>query len=352
MRCLNCQSEMVNYTVTTLKGTLSYDLCENCGSLCLDAGELDKMAFKIAGSIEFCSDEEDKTPETKKKCPRCADCDLERVKFLGEADIVLHHCRNCGGFWLDGGELNLIDRELARIMPVSGHGFSDFVNNTHLPFWYKRVKRPSSETDFKFDVPPIPAARKGDPTNKKCPVDGATLDLYSLGHLKFGGCPKCHGMWLEKDDLRKLKNKMNDGQLHWLNREVDNIEKARVITSSRPCPSCPDTKLRSVIFGHSLVVIDWCPKCHGVWLDRGEFDSITAYLRDEATKATPGEALQELRQDLKNAITGAGPERRGADLEDAALAMEAWANAIVYEHPALFGLMTRAAGAGRGLEVD
>ena len=32
----------------------------------------------------------------------------------------------------DGGELNLIDNELAKIMPVSGHGFSDFVNNAHI----------------------------------------------------------------------------------------------------------------------------------------------------------------------------------------------------------------------------
>ena len=343
---------MVNYDVTTENAELSYDLCEHCGSLWLDAGELDKMAFQVAGSIEFCSDEEDRTPEKKKKCPRCDDCELERVRFLGTTDIVLHHCRNCGGFWLDGGELNLVDRELARIMPNSGHGFSDFVNNTHLPFWYKRVKRPSSETDFKFNVAPIRGAKKEVAINKKCPADGAMLDLYRLGHLKFGGCPKCHGMWLEKDELRKLKNKINDGQLHWLNREVDNIENASVISSSRLCPNCPTNKLRSVIFGHSAVVIDWCPSCHGVWLDRNEFDSITAYLRDDATRATPSEVVREFRQDLKNALSGAGPESRAADLEDAAVTLEAWANAVVYEHPVLFGLMTGGARAGRGLEVD
>jgi Zn-finger nucleic acid-binding protein len=352
MRCLNCQAEMVNYDVTMKNAELSYNVCENCGSLWLDAGELDKMAFQVAGSIEFCSDKEDKTPETKKKCPRCDDCELDRVKFLGETDVILHHCRNCGGFWLDGGELNLIDRELARIMPVSGHGFSDFVNNTHLPFWYKRVRRPSSETDVEFNVAPIPGAKKEDATNKKCPADGAALDLYRLGHLKFEGCPKCHGLWLDKDELRKLKNKVNDGQLHWLNREVDHIEKASVITSSRPCPNCPASKLRSVIFGRSSVVIDWCPKCQGVWLDRDEFDSITACLRHEATRATPSELAREFRQDLKNALTGAGPESRATDLEDAAVTLEAWANAIVYENPLLFRLMTGAAGAGRGLEVD
>lgn len=156
MRCLNCNAEMVNYDVTTKNAELSYEICEKCGSLWLDAGELDKMAFQVTGSIELCSDEEDKTSDKGvRKCPRCEDLDLSRVKFLGETDIVLDHCKNCGGFWLDGSELNLIDSELAKIMPVSGHGFSDFVNNVHVPFWYKRIKHKSTETDFQVVVAPI-----------------------------------------------------------------------------------------------------------------------------------------------------------------------------------------------------
>src|SRR5438132_1230491 len=71
MRCLNCNAEMVNYDVTTKKAELSYDLCEKCGSLWLDAGELNKMAFQVAGSIEFCSEEVDKTARPQRKCQRC-----------------------------------------------------------------------------------------------------------------------------------------------------------------------------------------------------------------------------------------------------------------------------------------
>jgi Zn-finger nucleic acid-binding protein len=352
MRCLNCNAEMVNYDVTTKNAELSYDVCEKCGSLWLDAGELDKMAFQVAGSIEYCSDEEDKTPEPAKKCPRCDDCVLSRVKFLGETDIVLHHCRNCGGFWLDGAELNLIDRELTKIMPVSGHGFSDFVNNVHVPFWFKRVRRLSTETDYKNFVPPIPGAKKGETTNEKCPADGMALDRYKLSGLKFEGCPKCHGMWLEKDELRQLKNKVNDGQLHWLNREVDNIAKASSIFSSRFCPKCVTNKLRSILFGHSGVIIDWCPVCHGVWLDRDEFDSIVSYLREEATAATPREIAHEIGEDLKRTVTGEGPESRLADFGDAAFALEACANAFVFEHPAFFRFLTGEARSGRSIGMD
>ena len=94
-----------------------------------------------------------------RRCPRCIEVDLTPVKFLGVSDINLDRCHNCGGFWLDGGELNLVNRELAKIMPVSGHGLADFVNNVHVPFWFKRIKRPSSETDFEVVVTPIPGGQ-------------------------------------------------------------------------------------------------------------------------------------------------------------------------------------------------
>ena len=349
MQCLNCKIEMFNYDVTTKHAQLSYDTCKQCGSLWLDAGELDKLAFQVEGSIEFCSTEEDKTRPPTKKCPRCIEVDLAPVKFLGLTDINLDRCHNCGGFWLDGGELNLVDRELARIMPVSGHGFADFVNNVHVPFWFKRIKRPSSETDFQVVVAPIPGASRKGVTDKRCPADGAALDRYVLSRIEFEGCPTCHGMWLDKDELRKLKNKVNDGQLHWLNREVNDIERTSMISSSRVCPKCPSSKLRSVMFGHSGVVIDWCSDCQGIWLDRSEYDSICEYLRSEATSATREQIAQELAHDLKKIVTGEDPESRLAELGDTVAALEALANAAIFDHPALFSLLTGAGQSGRSI---
>ena len=55
MNCLNCKEEMMNISVQTKKDQISYDICEACGSLWLDAGELNKIAYKVAGDIEYCS---------------------------------------------------------------------------------------------------------------------------------------------------------------------------------------------------------------------------------------------------------------------------------------------------------
>jgi Zn-finger nucleic acid-binding protein len=338
MNCLNCGTEMTNNQVVTKKDSISYDACEKCGSLWLDAGELDKMAFKVQGSIEYCEMEKDDEPEKQvKKCPRCDNSGLSKVKFLESDDIFLHYCRNCGGFWLDGGELDLIDKELAKIMPVSGKGFSDFVNNVHVPYWYKRVKKRSSETDFQMEVLPIPGAKEEKSTTDQCPACGNILNLYEVFSMKFEGCPKCKGVWLVKDELRKLKNKVEDGSLRWLNDEIENIDKTSVIATQRPCVKCKTVKMVSVIFGKSSILIDWCPQCHGMWLDRGEFEAITTYLKHELMQMHPGDMEKQAAADVKHVWSG-GPESRFEELVDAKAAVSAMINATIFEHPALFNI--------------
>lgn len=47
------------------------------------------------------------------------------------------------------------------------------------------------------------------------------------------------------------------------------------------CPVCRDTDL--LMTDRNGIEIDYCPKCRGVWLDRGELDKII----ERATTATP-----------------------------------------------------------------
>ena len=343
---------MTNYDVITKKTELSYDVCEKCGSLWLDRGELDKMAFQVKGSIEFCSDEEAKIAErTSKNCPRCDDFQLSPVRFLGATEIILDHCRNCGGFWLDGGELNLIEQELARIMPVSGHEFSDFLNNIHVPYWFKRIKRPSTETDFRVQVNPISGAKRLKSTDQDCPACGAKLNLCSILSIKFEGCPKCRGLWLDRDELRKLKDKVGIGELRWLNSEVEHIEQTAAIPSKRVCPRKDEGNLLTVVFGKSSVMLDWCPKCHGMWLDRGEYDKIIDYLRDEAGTATIKDVEKEIAEDVRQFWKG-GPSGRVAEIGEIAAAITALLNFTIFEHPKLFKFLMDVQAGGRGVGME
>lgn len=339
MKCLNCDALMTNVTVKTKKDSISYDICPKCGSLWLDSGELDKMAFQVEGSIEYCEAAKSPAPEDQpKKCPRCDDSALDKVKFLESDTIFLHRCPSCGGFWLDSGQLDLVDQELARIMPVKGHGFSDFVNNIHVPYWFQRVQRPSSQADVQLHAMPIRGAEmKAEITADSCPRDKTSLNCYEIFSMPFEGCPKCKGIWLVQDELRKLKNQVDDGSLRWMNDEIENLEKSGAVASDLKCPKGHGNMV-SVVFGNSKVVADWCAVCHGIWLDRGEFEKIVDYLEDESSAVNPKILEKQLLEDLRKVWRGA-PEGRLEELRDAGSALRALLNASIFEHPDLFRVM-------------
>jgi len=46
----------------------------------------------------------------------------------------------------------------------------------------------------------------------------------------------------------------------------------RLKESDMQCPACPTTTL--AMSNREGIEIDYCPKCRGVWLDRGELDKI------------------------------------------------------------------------------
>ncbi|WGQ10403.1 zf-TFIIB domain-containing protein [Pedobacter gandavensis] len=57
------------------------------------------------------------------------------------------------------------------------------------------------------------------------------------------------------------------------------------------CPSCQETLLMTV---RNNVEIDYCPKCRGIWLDRGELDKLLAFDQEKGG-STPD--TQSFRQD-------------------------------------------------------
>jgi Uncharacterized protein conserved in bacteria len=72
------------------------------------------------------------------------------------------------------------------------------------------------------------------------------------------------------------------------------------------CPNCNETLLMAV---RNQVEIDYCPKCRGIWLDRGELDKIieqseNAYSQPaDSRSGYPGEQYRE-RTDYKSEYPG------------------------------------------------
>lgn len=53
------------------------------------------------------------------------------------------------------------------------------------------------------------------------------------------------------------------------------------------CPRCADTQL--LLADRQGIEIDYCPKCRGVWLDRGELDKLI----ERSVQASPPPAYNQ-----------------------------------------------------------
>ncbi|ARN19275.1 zf-TFIIB domain-containing protein [Piscinibacter gummiphilus] len=57
------------------------------------------------------------------------------------------------------------------------------------------------------------------------------------------------------------------------------------------CPVCPESTL--LMSERQGVEIDYCPKCRGVWLDRGELDKLIQLSAGPAQAPAPQQAPQQ-----------------------------------------------------------
>ena len=197
-----------------------------------------------------------------------------------------------------------------------------------------------NENDFAVEVPPIKNAELKSATAYTCPACATNLNLYTAYGIEVEGCPNCKGIWLDRDELKKLKDKSEKWSwrtLRWMDDEVEAIEKSNFISSERVCPKCKEEQLVSTNFGNSDITIDWCPSCHGKWLDKDEFQRIMKHLHSELDKLSSGKMLNKIYEEIKEVWDG--PEGRISEILDAKAAISALINITIFEHPKLSKLL-------------
>ena len=72
------------------------------------------------------------------------------------------------------------------------------------------------------------------------------------------------------------------------------------------CPTCDATDL--VMTERTGIEIDYCPKCRGVWLDRGELDKLIERAGQHIDVAPP--VMQQQKQKPDDSYYGHQHERR------------------------------------------
>jgi Zn-finger nucleic acid-binding protein len=83
---------------------------------------------------------------------------------------------------------------------------------------------------------------------------------------------------------------------------ITELEEDRTMPETLVCPACKEPNVLTAV-DRNGVVIDACPRCRGVWLDRGELDKLI-----ELESASDEDFLAEMR----GSSAGPEPDRLGS----------------------------------------
>ncbi len=170
---------------------------------------------------------------------------------------------------------------------------------------------------------------------KKCPKCEATLNPEMAGTIEADQCPKCMGVWFDKDELREVKD-FADADLNWLDFEIWKHEELfKTGPTSLKCATC-DKAMVSLVYGETGVEVDYCPSCRATWLDEGEFRKIVDALENELLTKSLGQYVIDSVKEAKEILSG--PESFVSEWKDLATIIRFMRCRLCVEHPKLHGM--------------
>ena len=105
------------------------------------------------------------------------------------------------------------------------------------------------------------------------------METVDFKGVVLQACPHCAGVWFDDVELRELLDS-NSHLLTELDNRLSAPSEPVEVTRERECPH-GHTMLESYrLLVDSPVEVDSCPMCLGVFLDDGELDEISEYVRD------------------------------------------------------------------------
>lgn len=144
----------------------------------------------------------------------------------------------------------------------------------------------------------------------KCPLDKS--DLVSLNYeesVMVDACPICNGVWLDRGELEKIEETFERDHSGELSRIPDYVGRAYEEARQKKrgellCPVC-QVRMEAAEYAYcSQIMIDRCPECGGVWLDRGEVDAIEVFF--ERSKSARRGIVKGFLRGLGGGRTGTG----------------------------------------------
>ena len=121
-----------------------------------------------------------------------------------------------------------------------------------------------------------------------CPNCNKELIVVERNGIELDYCPDCNGFWFDNKEWDLLHERLVISDSSKL-MNLDLLQPVNVQEAPKCCPYC-NSKMDKILA--YWVVLDRCPKGHGVWFDKGECSRVFSSATDKA--GTPIEFLGEV----------------------------------------------------------
>jgi len=164
----------------------------------------------------------------------------------------------------------------------------------------------------------------------QCPNCKHELKKFIYKDINLDQCISCGGMWFDGGEFRSAKDK-EDEFLRWF--DIDLFADPRQFKGGNSTMNCLNDKepLYEILYNNADVKVDVCRKCHGIWLDKDEYENIVADLKRTVFREDAKQYLAHLEEQLKQIFTG--PEDPISELLDAYMVFRLLENRVVSQWP-------------------
>lgn len=132
-----------------------------------------------------------------------------------------------------------------------------------------------------------------------CAVCKKPLIVVERDGLELDFCPSCRGLWFDAGEIALLAGKL--GRTPTFGDETAFV-RAQSPEKLRPCPRCDEPMDKVSAGGVPDVLLDRCPRAHGLWFDHGELGTLFSGLA--TSPASHAEAVMHF---MGETITNAAP---------------------------------------------
>jgi len=113
MDCPRCKTALEIQLIKERNTEIEVDICNSCKGIWFDKNEL-KPLENISEPVlmEWRKIPSEYDQLTALNCPHChGNPMMKKAEHPRDEKVILDYCENCDGIWLDGGELEAIQKE-------------------------------------------------------------------------------------------------------------------------------------------------------------------------------------------------------------------------------------------------